>query len=131
MKKIRYFFLWALFIIVFEFCTGFIRGYILIKIDNVAMLVKYFILTLIVLRKWKDEFIPYFAALHLLCGIFLFAALYGYITNDRVGISAWTNLIMALTGGWSALLFYRSKRIRTKVAIAGFGLSILSVLMYN
>lgn len=95
------------------------------------MLPKYFILTLIVLRKWKNEFTQYFAALHIFLGLFLFIFLYGYLINDKVSLSAWTNEIMGLFGAWSALLFYRSKQIISKATIVASALLALSVLMYN
>src|SRR5690606_23235123 len=107
-------------------------GYLLGKMyDNIVMYGKYFILTLIVLRKWKDEFVSYFIALHLFWGLFLLVFIIGLFINDKVTIVTWTNIIMALLGGWSGLGFYRSKRILSKITIVGLGLSLLTALMYN
>jgi hypothetical protein len=59
--KASYFVLWLIALAVLEACTGFIRA---IeggpKMDNIVMLLKYFVLTLVVLRKWKRSSVPIF-----------------------------------------------------------------------
>src|SRR5690606_24723192 len=88
--KVMYFALWGLFLIVFEFFSSFIRYYN-VPIDNIASFVKYFVLTLVVLRIWKKEFNYYFAAFNLFHSILIFIFLYGYFINDKVIFIAWTN----------------------------------------
>lgn len=130
LSKFIYIGLWLLFFFVFELCTSFIRSFS-IKFDNYIMYSKCFLLTLLVLYKRKDEFRSYFIALHLFyCGL-LFLFNLDYMFSDKFISPAWTNDIMALVGAWSALLFYRSKQIISKIAILGLGISVLALLMYN
>lgn len=91
------------------------------------------VLTLVVLRKWEKEFGPYFLAFNLFTCIPLFVFLYDFWLNDTVSIIAWTSEVMALSGGWMALLFAHSKKavFRTAIIVAAFTLSFLVVYHYK
>ncbi len=122
--------LWVLSLMVFEYCTGFIRGIGYAKEDNVVMYVKCFFLTLIVGRCWTGEFTLFLTAFFIFYCSFLILFLYGHINGDFTIIS-WTNNIMALLGGLSGWLFTKYRQGSIRVSIVLLGSVMILVLFRN
>lgn len=125
-----YGFLWLLFLILFEFITGEIRG-ISLQYDIIVCFCKCFLLVIIVNKKWKQEFVPFFVAFNFFYGLFLLGSVITYLLNNRVVMVAWPNIIMSLLGAWTAYAYLRSKLFITKTTYLSIGLALMSLSFFQ
>ncbi|HRP89347.1 MAG TPA: hypothetical protein PKX92_04865 [Edaphocola sp.] len=133
LKQIGIFLLWFIIIVAFEALTCFGRGIdvIGIKYDNIIMLVKYFLLTYWVLRKWEKYTLYYLWAVNIFLLILIYPFVNELLLDREPTIIAWTNTIMGILGIWLGYWFYKTRNKAYRISIIGMLFLLPTILLYN
>lgn len=121
--------LWLTAIFIFEWIS--IRAFSL-RYDLIFSALKYFVVTVLVLRYIPKECKIYLIVANVFLCIFIALAAYEFLYKERIVTIGWPSMVMGILGMWAAVLFYKYRQSSAKWIVAAglYGVIFLGYRSY-